>query len=66
MDFEKEMKDYLNNNKEHIQYPLKDMKLYFQKDKLRHADPFDVCIEISGGFSDCKTLTNLSSKQRRM
>ena len=35
----------------------------FPKGQIKVGESFDVCIEISGGFSDCKILTNSPSKQ---
>ena len=35
----------------------------FPKGQIAVGESFDVCIEVSGGFSDCQTLTNSPSKQ---
>ncbi len=38
-------------------------EIVFPKGKIAVGELFDVCVEISGGFSDCKTLTNSPSNQ---
>jgi hypothetical protein len=35
----------------------------FPKGQVEVGESFDVCVEVSHGFSDCKTLTNSPSKQ---
>jgi hypothetical protein len=35
----------------------------FPKGQTALGESFDVCVELSGGFSDCKTMTNSPSKQ---
>ena len=35
----------------------------FPKGQIAGGESFDVCVEVSDGFSDCKTLTNSPSKQ---
>jgi hypothetical protein len=35
----------------------------FPKGQIALGESFDVCVESSGGFSDCKTLTNSPSNQ---
>jgi hypothetical protein len=36
----------------------------FPKGQFAPGDYFDVCVEISGGLSDCKTLTKSQSNQQ--
>jgi hypothetical protein len=38
-------------------------EIVFPKGQIAVGESFDVCVEVSGGFSDCKTLTNSPSKQ---
>jgi|SRR5829696_1478592 len=38
-------------------------EIVFPKGQIAVGESFDVCVEVSSGFSDCKTLTNSSSKQ---
>jgi hypothetical protein len=35
----------------------------FPKEQIVVGESFDICVKISRGFSDCKTLTNSPSKQ---
>ena len=35
----------------------------FPKGQIAVGESFDVCVEVSGGFSDCTTLTNSPSNQ---
>ena len=35
----------------------------FPKGQIAVGESFDVCVEISSGFSDCKTLTNSPSNK---
>ena len=35
----------------------------FPKGQIAVGESFDVCVEVSGGFSDCNTLTNSPAKQ---
>ena len=35
----------------------------FPKGQIEVGESFDVCVEVSHGFSDCKTFTNSPSKQ---
>jgi|SRR5215213_10399275 len=35
----------------------------FPKGQIAVGESFDVCVEISSGFSDCKTLTNSPAKE---
>ena len=36
-------------------------EIVFPKGQIAVGESFDVCVEISSGFSDCKTLTNSPS-----
>ena len=56
------MNDHLKS-KEQIRYPLKGYEFEFPKGQIAVGESFDVCVEISSGFSDCKTLTNLPSNK---
>ena len=38
-------------------------EIVFPKGQIAVGESFDVCVEVSGGFSDCKTLTNSPSNQ---
>jgi hypothetical protein len=38
-------------------------EIVFPKGQIAVEESFDVCVEVSGGFSDCKTLTNSPAKQ---
>ena len=38
-------------------------EIVFPKGQIAAGESFDVCVEVSHGFSDCKTLTNSPSKQ---
>ena len=38
-------------------------EIVFPKGQIAVGESFDFCVEISGGFSDCKTLTNSPSNQ---
>ena len=38
-------------------------EIVFPRGQIAIGEPFDVCVELSGGFSDCKTLTNSPSNQ---
>ncbi len=37
----------------------------FPKGQIAVGESFDVCVEVSGGFSDCNTLTNSPAKQSK-
>jgi hypothetical protein len=38
-------------------------EIVFLKGQIAVGESFDICVEVSSGFSDCKTLTNSPSKQ---
>ena len=38
-------------------------EIVFPKGQIAVGESFDVCVEISGGFSDCKILTKSQSNQ---
>jgi hypothetical protein len=38
-------------------------EIVFPKGQIGAGESFDICVEVSGEFSDCKTLTNSPSKQ---
>ena len=38
-------------------------EIVFPKGQIAVGESFDVCIEVSSGFSDCKTLTNSPSNK---
>ena len=45
--------------------PIASEERYFEfsGEQIAPSKSFDVCVEVSGGFSDCKTLTNSALNQ---
>jgi len=57
----KEMKDHLKSRADPIS--SEGHEIVFPKEQIAVGESFDVCVEVSGGFSGCRTLTNSPSNQ---
>jgi hypothetical protein len=57
--------DYVKEMKEQRADPISSEghEIVFPKGQIVAGELFDVCVEVSSGFSDCKNLTSSPSKQ---
>ena len=62
LSYVREMKDH-PKSKEQILISSEGHEIVFPKGQIAVGESFDVCVEVSDGFSDCKTLTNSLSNQ---